>query len=128
MEIIVPAAGLSTRFPNMRPKYTLTDYSGNIMLKSALMPYIGKFKINIGILKEHEDRYSVIKLLQHEFKKDINIIVLDKTTKGPADTVKHIIKNSKSKFKNGFLVKDCDSFFNHDILDQNFNLISRFKK
>ena len=31
MEIILPAAGLSTRFPNMRPKFTLTDYKGMMM-------------------------------------------------------------------------------------------------
>ena len=33
MEIILPAAGLSTRFPNMRPKFTLTDYKGMICLR-----------------------------------------------------------------------------------------------
>lgn len=126
MEIIVPAAGLSTRFPNMRPKYSLVDYSGNLMLKSALIPYIGNYKINVGILKEHEERYSIISLLKHEFKKDINIIVLDKPTKGPADTVYQIIKKTKSKFNKGFLIKDCDSFFNHKILDENYICISKF--
>lgn len=126
MEIIIPAAGLSTRFPNMRPKYSLTDYSGNLMLKSALMPYIGKYKINIGILKQHEKEYSITTLLKHEFKKDINIIIIDKPTKGPADTVYQIIKKCKSKFKKGFLIKDCDSFFHHQVLDENYICISKF--
>lgn len=126
MEIIIPAAGLSTRFPNMRPKYSLTDYSGNLMLKSALMPYIGKYKINIGVLKQHEEEHSIITLLKHEFKKDINIIIIDKPTKGPADTVYQIIKKCKSKFKQGFLIKDCDSFFDHQILDENYICISKF--
>jgi 2-C-methyl-D-erythritol 4-phosphate cytidylyltransferase len=126
MEIIIPAAGLSTRFPNMRPKYSLTDYSGNLMLKSAVMPYIGKYKINIGILKQHEEEHSISTLLKHEFKKDINIIVIDKPTKGPADTVYQIIKKCKSKFKQGFLIKDCDSFFDHQVLDENYICISKF--
>jgi 2-C-methyl-D-erythritol 4-phosphate cytidylyltransferase len=36
MEIIIPAAGLSTRFPNMRPKYTLTDYTGKMMIEKSI--------------------------------------------------------------------------------------------
>ena len=36
MEIILPAAGLSTRFPNMRPKFTLTDYKGMMMFERAI--------------------------------------------------------------------------------------------
>ena len=39
MEIIVPAAGLSTRFPNMRPKYTLTDFTGKMMFEKAIAPF-----------------------------------------------------------------------------------------
>jgi 2-C-methyl-D-erythritol 4-phosphate cytidylyltransferase len=65
MEIIVPAAGLSSRFPNMRPKYTLTDYSGKLMLESAIQPFIGKYNITIGILKEHNEKYNIVDLLKH---------------------------------------------------------------
>ncbi|MFZ9970293.1 MAG: portal protein [Bacteroidia bacterium] len=43
MEILVPAAGLSTRFPGTRPKFTLTDHEGRSMLYRALEPYIGKY-------------------------------------------------------------------------------------
>ena len=62
MEIIVPAAGLSSRFPNMKPKYLLASYDKKIMLQLALQHYIGKHNITIGILKEHQEQYNAIKI------------------------------------------------------------------
>ena len=59
MEIILPAAGLSTRFPNMRPKFTLTDYKGMMMFERAIQYYIGKYNVTIGILKEHDTKYNI---------------------------------------------------------------------
>lgn len=125
MEIIVPAAGLSTRFPNLRPKYSLTDYKGNIMLHSAISPYLGKYKINIGILKEHDDKFGVKNILRHEFGKELNIITLPEQTSGPADTVYQILRSLKRK-KLDVLIKDCDSFFDHAISDGNYICISTF--
>jgi 2-C-methyl-D-erythritol 4-phosphate cytidylyltransferase len=61
MEIIMPAAGLSTRFPNMRPKHTLTDYSGKMMFEKSLKSFIGKHHITIGLLREHEEKYNISK-------------------------------------------------------------------
>jgi hypothetical protein len=126
MEIIVPAAGLSSRFPNTRPKYTLTDYSGKIMLESAIKPFIGKYNITIGILKEHNDKYNIIDLLKHELKDTINIVVLEKQTTGPADTVYQIIKKSNIDLNNEILIKDCDSFFDHAYAKGNYICISKF--
>jgi hypothetical protein len=125
MDIIVPAAGLSTRFPNMRPKYTLTDHNGKIMLYSALKPFLGKNTIYIGILKKHNEEYGVIDLLKHEFGDFVNIIILDEETKGPADTVYQILKKAKIK-NNEILIKDCDSFFNHEYIQGNYICISQF--
>lgn len=126
MEIIVPAAGLSSRFPNMRPKYTLTDYSGKIMLESAIKPFIGKYNITIGILKEHDEKYNVVDLLKHELKDYISIVVLDEQTAGPADTVYQIIKKAKIDLNQEILIKDCDSFFDHEYARGNYICISRF--
>ena len=126
MEIIVPAAGLSSRFPNMRPKYTLTDYSGKLMLESAIQPFIGKYNITIGILKEHNEKYNIVDLLKHELKDYISIVVLDEQTTGPADTVYQIIKKAKIDLNHEILIKDCDSFFDHEYVKGNYICISRF--
>lgn len=126
MEIIVPAAGLSTRFPNMRPKYSLTDYSGSIMLKSALKPYLGKYNITIGILQEHDEKFKIKDLLKHEFDDKLNIVVLPKPTLGPADTVYQILKSQPHLLNTEILIKDCDSFFDHQYQKGNYICITKF--
>lgn len=119
MEILVPAAGLSTRYPNTRPKYLLYDYKSDLMVKNAVQQFIGTgHRITIGILKEHADRYDVVEHIQNAIP-DVNIIVLPEKTKGPADTIYQMLKwFDKEDFE--FLVKDCDSFFIHDLPAGNY--------
>jgi hypothetical protein len=128
MEIIVPAAGLSTRFPNMKPKYLLYDYSGKMMLMNALRPFRQKgYRIHLGILKEHEEKYNVIQQIQYEWSDNINYVVIDKPTRGPADTVYQIIK-AAGLHTSEIFIKDCDSFFEHEItFDDNYVCVSRIQ-
>jgi choline kinase len=117
MEIIVPAAGLSTRFPNMKPKYLLYDYKGDMMLMNALRPFREKgFRIHLGILKEHQEKYGVIEQIQHEWPDNIEYLIIDKPTRGPADTVYQIL-NASGLHTSEIFIKDCDSFFEHDITE-----------
>lgn len=127
MEIIVPAAGLSTRFPNMKPKYLLYDYKGEMMLMNALRSFRHEgYKINIGVLKEHQEKYNVIEQISYEYPDNINYVIIDKPTRGPADTVYQILQNSN--VKGDFLVKDCDSFFEHEITEGNYICVSNISK
>jgi hypothetical protein len=123
MEIIVPAAGLSTRFPDMKPKYLLYDYKGELMVRNALRQFLGEFNITIGILKEHDEKYSASQFLKHEFGDQINIVVLDKPTRGPADTVYEILKLANIK-DSPIFIKDCDSFFDHKVESGNYVCVS----
>lgn len=127
MEIIVPAAGLSTRFPEMKPKYLLYDYKGELMLSNAIKPFIGKYNITIGILKEHDEKYNASEVLRHEFGLLLNIVILDEPTKGPADTVYQILKKISLKFA-PILIKDCDSFFEHEVSDGNYICVTNIAK
>jgi len=129
MEIIVPAAGLSTRFPNMKPKYLLYDYKGDMMLMNALKTFRQKgFRIHLGILKEHQEKYNVIEQIQHEWHDNINYVIIDKPTRGPADTVYQIIKAAGIHTSEIF-IKDCDSFFEHEITkDDNYVCVSRISQ
>ena len=106
MEIIIPAAGLSTRFPNMRPKYTLTDYKGQMMFERALQYYIGKYNVTIGILREHENKYNISKYITDTYDKLINVVILEQKTNGPADTVYQILKQSNLSDDKEFFIKD----------------------
>lgn len=128
MEIIVPAAGLSTRFPGLRPKFTLTDFEGKLMLHRALAPYIGKYNITVGILQAHETAHNVVDLIHREISPDINIVILPEPTKGPADTVNEIIKRSGVALDTPILIKDCDSFFDHETRNGNYITVTKIKK
>jgi 2-C-methyl-D-erythritol 4-phosphate cytidylyltransferase len=110
MEIIMPAAGLSTRFPNMRPKYILADFQGKYMFERSLESFIGKHTITIGILKEHNDQYSTAEYIKNEYGDAIQVVILENRTTGPADTVYQILKQAELTTEE-FLIKDCDSFF-----------------
>ena len=123
MEIIVPAAGASTRFPNMKPKYLLYDYGHKMMIQRALEPY-SQHNITIGILKEHNESYNSLDYLKHEFKDTAKICILEKMTRGPADTVYQIIKNSTIDPDAELLIKDCDNFFDHEMSEGNYVCVS----
>jgi hypothetical protein len=93
MEVIVPAAGLSTRFPNMKPKYLLLDKNDRMMLAKSINPYLSEgHNVTVGILQAHIDKYDSYNLLKAQFGDKINIVVIPKVTSGPADTVYQIIK------------------------------------
>ena len=124
MEIILPAAGLSTRFPNMRPKYTLTDYKGQMMFERAIQYYVGKYNVTIGILREHENKYNISKYIQDTYDKLVNIVVLEERTSGPADTVYQILKKANISDDKEFFIKDCDSFFDHIPTEGNYVCVS----
>lgn len=124
MEIIVPAAGMSSRFHNTRPKYLLYDYSGTLMIKRAIEPFIGKYNITIGILHDHAIQYDAVNILTREIN-DINIHIIDYPTLGPGETVYKILE----KFDDvEFLVKDCDSFFDMDYKSGNLIYTSNIKQ
>jgi hypothetical protein len=127
MEIIMPAAGLSTRFPNMRPKYTLTDYSGKMMFEKSLKPFIGKHHITIGLLREHEEKYNISKYIDQEYGDNIGVVILEERTAGPADTVYQILKKLNLESTEEILIKDCDSFFEHEYQEGNYVCVSSIK-
>lgn len=108
MVTIFPCAGQSSRFPGTRPKYLLTDYSGRIMIDRAAFGIRGP-KVFV-VLKEHVEKYDSETILLDTFgDPGTKIIVLDKPTSGPAETVYKALQQIDS---NGpFLVRDCDSFF-----------------
>ena len=121
MEIIVPAAGLSSRFPGMRPKYLLYDYTGKLMIYQALKPYLNRYRITIGILEEHDRLYNAVENLRYEFEDLVDICVFPTTTTGPADTVCRILENITSiRGDTSVLIKDCDCFFDHTPIDGNY--------
>ena len=79
-------------------------------------------------MKEHADKHEAELFLKHEFGDRVNVVVLNQPTKGPADTVYQIIKKAKIKLDSEILVKDCDSFFDHEITEGNYVCVSNISE
>lgn len=127
MEIIVPAAGLSSRFPDTKPKYLLFDCQGKMMLNGALTQFLNdpQFNITVGILQEHDEKYNATEIIHHELGDNINVVMLQKVTAGPAETVMKIIEMSNLNLENPVLIKDCDSYFTHEVTSGNYVCTSK---
>src|SRR6185436_11714229 len=69
--LIIPACGLSTRFPLTRPKYMLTHPHGGSMLINSIsgLDLSNVDKIIVAILDEHEQKYEISTLLTQELEK-----------------------------------------------------------
>lgn len=128
MEVIIPCAGASSRFPNMRPKYLLTDYAGRFMIQNAAEHYIGKHRVTIVILKEHNEKYQARKKLEEEFGNKVDIVILDKPTSGPADTVYQAIKRGRINLSTPLLIKDCDGFYHTEEKEGNVIYVASLSK
>jgi len=128
MEIIIPCAGLSSRFPNLRPKYLLTDYSGKMMIEGAAKNFIGKYSVTIAILKQHDDIFNATKLLEEVFGDRVKIVRLDEPTTGPADTVYQTLKLSGIDPSSPFLIKDSDGFYDSDLVEGNAIYVCNLNK
>ena len=77
MDIIVPCAGRSSRFPGMRPKYLLVDYSGQLMVERSIASIRKYGRIHIIILREHCYEYHAEQILRECFGDTVNIIILE---------------------------------------------------
>jgi hypothetical protein len=119
MKVIIPCAGKSSRFPNMRPKWMLTHPDGDLMVKKAFEGLRGveTKDLIITILKEHEEKYDIIRGLKENIGKDINIIILDAPTSSQSETIYETVKIAN--IDEPFLVKDSDNYFEVEVKDDN---------
>lgn len=124
MKIIVPAAGRSSRFPNMRPKWMLTHPNGKLMITESLSDFElnNVEEINIVVLSKHLEQYNCKKSLEKElnenFNTKINIIELDFDTRSQSETIYSAIK--KQNISGEIFIKDCDNKFSTNIRSGNY--------
>ena len=115
INLILPVAGQSSRYPNMRPKWLITLPDGKLMIEKSIENFNIKIfhKIYIVVLKEHLKKYvekkNLIKSLKKNISKKIEIIELKNPTSCQAETVYKAIK--LARIKGGIVIKDCDNTF-----------------
>lgn len=121
--LVLPVAGQSSRFPNMRPKWLLTMPSGSLMIEESIkgLDIEVYSRIIIVCLREHVEKYVSFKKLQISVKKnirkDIEICILEKPTSCHAETVYQALV--KMKVQGEFFLKDCDNYFEQGLLTGN---------
>jgi hypothetical protein len=121
MDVIIPAA----QREEGKPKYLNYDYDGNLMIKNAILPF-AKHNISIGILKDHDLLYGAKEILTKElsFVHNLDVVILQKNTNGPAETVYNILKETEID-DSPIFIKDCDTFFDCGLSSDNFICVSR---
>ena len=122
--LIIPAAGSSSRFPNMKPKWLLTHPQRGLMISKILTDkLVDSFdKIYITILRDHVEKYEADVILEQVFKqRNINnceLVILDHPTLSSPETVYNTIK--LKNITQSITIKDSDcvvEFENNELLN-----------
>jgi hypothetical protein len=116
--LIIPAAGDSSRFPNMKPKWLLTHPQKGLMISKILTDeFVDSYdKIYITILKRHVKEYEADVILDQLFKqRNINnceLVILDQPTNSSPETVYNTIK--LKNITGSLTIKDSDCVVEFD--------------
>lgn len=109
--LIIPCAGKSSRFPNMKPKYMLTYPDGKLMIEKTLENInLDVFdRIIITIVKPHDEKYDTKLIMEQVFKDNskVEICLLDDFTSSASETIYLTLK--KLNVKGSFVIKDSDN-------------------
>ena len=124
--LLVPCAGRSTRFPDMRPKWLLTHPDGSLMVDKALEGCrTDRFdRIVFVITKAHDDEFEAAEILRQAFARygsRLHIVVLPDFTSGQADTVFEAI--AAARITGPVLIKDSDNYLAWDDHDDVLNFV-----
>ncbi|MBE6447949.1 MAG: hypothetical protein E7018_01445 [Alphaproteobacteria bacterium] len=109
--LIIPCAGKSSRFPNMKPKYMLTHPDGKLMIEKSMEKVnVDVFdRIIITIVKPHDEKYEAKLIMEQVFKNNpkVEICMLDDFTSSASETVYLTLK--KMNVNGSFVIKDSDN-------------------
>ena len=110
----MPCAGRSSRFPNMRPKWSLTHPTGRLMVTQSIMGLnLDQFDSIVMVATKNDiEKYNMRTGLVNafsEFDVDFVLYELDCPTKSQSETVSTAINALNLDGK--IFVKDCDAYF-----------------
>lgn len=126
MIIIVPCAGRSGRYPTTRPKWMLTQPSGELMVRESLrgLRFRKRDRLIITILKEHEQRYHVIKGMKASFDRRVDVCVLNKQTGSQPETIYQTLMQEKIRLDSSIFIKDSDNYFELEDIEQSGSYVA----
>ena len=116
MNLIVPMAGQSARYPGLRPKWMLTHPNGHFMAVEAMtgLNFEDFEKISLVFLQAHEDKYHFQLGLREELEdlrllEKTELLFLQEPTRDQPETVAKAIQCLK--IHGPILAKDSDNCF-----------------
>ena len=121
--LVVPMAGRSSRYPDLRPKWMLSHPMSNTFMGIAAISGLNlEFfdKIYWVTLQEYQDKYKFEKGYLEELdevglKEKSEIVLLDKETSSQSETVCEVIK--KKNIEGFIFIKDSDGYYECEIKD-----------
>jgi hypothetical protein len=118
--LIIPCAGNSTKFLNMRPKWMLTHPDGKLMVEKAIEGLNSNTfdRIIITILREHVEKYESELWLKQIFEDQVEVCIMEDPTFSETETVYKTLL--QMKVKGPFCVKDSDGYIAVVIKGKNF--------
>lgn len=122
--VIVPCAGKSSRFPDLRPKFLLTNPSGRLMLFDSVSKLdLKDCNLIITVLKEHEEKYGISKMIKNYYKKNnVRLCIINRQTNSQSETVYKTVL--KEDIGGPIFVKDADNIFTLRKLFQSYNYVT----
>ena len=123
-DLLIPAAGKSSRFPGVRPKWMLTHPDGNLMITSSCkgLNFSHINDIYVTILREHVEKYDCENAIVESFEdigisQRVRVLILEEPTTCQAETVHKTIEHFN--LSGPIFIKDTDSYFITDITPEN---------
>lgn len=123
--LIIPCAGKSNRFPNMKPKWMLTHPDGRLMIEKAMTGFdTSAFeRIIITIVRPHVEEYEAELILNQVFHDNpkVELCILDDFTASASETV--LLTLNKMNVNGAFVIKDSDNRVAFDMPEKLCNAI-----
>lgn len=115
MILILPVAGQSSRYPNMRPKWMLNHPNGNLMLAQSFFQWDLENVESIVVicLRQHEEQYNVQNMLSKQFAKlglldKLHVVIIEQSNSQPHSVYQGLMKTGIS---GPIFIKDSDNYF-----------------
>ena len=116
MNLIIPIAGRSSRFPDMKPKWMLTHPRGNMMVVEAIKGLDLKEVDTLYIvgLAEHEELYGFSRSLSTQLdalalEPRVEFVMLEEQTRNQPETIARAIL--QAGISGPICIKDSDNYF-----------------
>jgi hypothetical protein len=109
MKLLLPVAGMSSRFPGVRPKYLLTFPDGQLMLQKSIeyIDFSLYDEVIIGPHSDHLEKYISVEQLSEIVAESIGKI----DVKVRVLPISHSSSQADTCLQFSFGVKDCDNIF-----------------